>query len=78
MPLGVKCLFTVAAVLFAIAIYFIDPNANNAGPDWIWQGGKKNPIRNLLCREDGTLRKHTKLGTYLWIELWLMLLWLGF
>ncbi len=78
MPMGVKFLFTAAAVIFGILIYFIDPHANNAGPDWLWSGGKKDPFRNLICCEDGTLRKHTKLGTYLWIELCLFILWLGF
>lgn len=78
MPVGVKCLFTVAAVLCAIAIYFIDPHANNAGPGWLWRGRQEDPFRKLIFREDGSLRKHTKLGIYLWFEVWLALLWLGF
>ncbi|MCA9005163.1 MAG: hypothetical protein KDA70_07790 [Planctomycetaceae bacterium] len=78
MPIGVKCLFTAAVVLVGILIYFIDPDADNAGPDWLWSGGKKDPFRNLICREDGTLRKQTKLSIYLWFELVLIIMWLDF
>ncbi len=76
MPLIAKVIFTIAASVFAVALMFINPNVNNAGPNWMRRGGERNVLRQAICRNDGTLRKHTKLGLLLWISLVLSLMWL--
>ncbi|QDT43672.1 hypothetical protein Pan241w_37740 [Gimesia alba] len=76
MPFGIKCIFTVAAILVGITFYFIDSKANNAGPDWIWRGGKNDFFRNMICKEDGSFRKYTKAGAYLWFALFILIIWL--
>ena len=75
MGTGVKIILTIAMLAIGVAVCFIDPKANNAGPDWFWSPGKHDPFRNLLCRRDGSLRRHAKLGMLLWILLGTLLLW---
>ena len=76
MPTGAKWIFSIALVIIAVAFAFVDPNANNAGPDWMWRGGKNDPIRNLLCDSDGKFYKWTKTGVFLyWIGA-ILILWL--
>ena len=48
--------FTIAIAITGVAILFVDPKKNNAGPDWMWRGGRKDILRSLMCRSDGTLR----------------------
>lgn len=76
MPIGAKLFFTLAVMLFSIGIYFVDPKANNAGPDWIWVWGKSNPWRTLICRPDGTFRRFTKPAFFVLVLAWLADLWL--
>ena len=76
METGVKLIFTVCVVLIGTAICFIDPKANNAGPDWFWRLGKRDPVRNMICRPDGTLRKYTKLGILIWFAVFLIIIWM--
>lgn len=71
----VKLMFTIFAVVVGIVVYFIDPKANIAGPDWFWRLGKYDPFRNLLCRPNGTFRRYTKLGILLWFALCLSIIW---
>lgn len=75
MPHQVKLIFTCAVIGMAIAVLFINPRVDNAGPGWMWRGGRKDGLRNLLCREDGTLRKYTKPAILCWFALGLALLW---
>ena len=76
MPLQVKLIFTCATVTIAIAVLFIDPKGDNAGPAWLWRGGKGDPVRNTICRTDGSLRKYTRLGILTWFVVFLTALWL--
>jgi hypothetical protein len=34
----------------------------NAGPDWLWMGGKNDIIRNLYFRPDGSFRRFGRLA----------------
>jgi len=74
--MGVKIIFTTFVLVVGVAICFVDPNANNAGPDWFWGLGKNDPVRNLMCRPDGSLRRYTKLGIFVWFGVFLLILWL--
>ena len=76
METQVKLIFTVAVVVVSIAFCFVNPKANNAGPDWFWPFGKHNSIRNLICRPDGSFRRYTKLGTLLWFAVFLAIIWI--
>lgn len=31
---------------------------NKAGPDWLWGGGRHDPIRNLYFRPNGSFRRY--------------------
>jgi hypothetical protein len=76
MPYQVKIIFTVAILAITIAVLFINPNLNNAGPDWFWRLGRSDPVRNLLCRQDGTLLRHAKMGILAWFVVFLTVIWL--
>ena len=76
MDLQVKLIFTIAVALAAVGVILIDRTANNAGPDSFWRFGKHDPVRNLLCQADGTLRPHTKRGLLLVFVAFLAILWL--
>ena len=47
--------FVVAASILLLYVFF----TRGAGPDWIWIGGRRNPVRNLFFREDGSWRDLT-------------------
>ncbi|MEX0774088.1 MAG: hypothetical protein WD042_00090 [Phycisphaeraceae bacterium] len=74
--MGIKLLFTAFAIVVGIAICLIDPKADNAGPGWIWRLGRYDPIRNIICRPDGALRRYTKVGILLWFAVFLAMIWL--
>jgi hypothetical protein len=41
-----------------------------AGPDWLWQGGRKDLVRSMLFREDGSWRRYGKFGILLfWLAI---------
>jgi hypothetical protein len=75
MPIQVKLIFTIFTVIVGIAICFINPKANNAGPTWLWSLGKNDPIRFLLFKTDGSFRKYTKLGILIFAVIFLALIW---
>ena len=75
MPVAVKIIFTIALVVVAVAFCFIDPQANNAGPGWLWRGGRRDVVRNIICRDDGSFRKYTKQSSLAFWLMWLLLLW---
>lgn len=76
MSASLKVIFTVTVCAIGVAVCFIDPKANNAGPDWFWSLGKHDPMRNLMCRPDGTLRRYAKVGMLLWFSFCLLVLWI--
>ena len=75
MPIKLKVLVSIFTLLIAVTICFVDPKANNAGPDWLWCIGKNDPVRNLLCKSDGTLRRFAKVGILSFFGLVLLILW---
>ncbi len=75
MPLQIKLIFSIFVLIVGIAICFISPQANNAGPRWLWRHGKADPLRLLLFKSDGSLRKYTKLGILTWFIIFLVLIW---
>jgi hypothetical protein len=38
---------------------------NKAGPDWLWSGGRSDPIRNLYFRPNGSFRRYGLAGLML-------------
>lgn len=71
-----KIIFTIALAAIAIGVLFVDARADNAGPDWLWRFGKNDPVRNLVCRSDGTLRPYTKAGLLVGFAVVVACLWL--
>ena len=72
-----RVILSLVAVAYAFGIWCIAPKANNAGPDSLWALGKSDPFRNMICKEDGTLRRHVKTFLYaqalvLFIVAWVM------
>lgn len=76
MPIQVKLIFTIFIVIVGIAICFINPKANNAGPSWFWRLGKADPFKLSLFKSDGSFRKYTKLAILIWFIIFLTLIWL--
>jgi hypothetical protein len=76
METGIKITFTIVAALVGTAIFFVDTKANNAGPNWFWRLGDRDPIRNAIFRPDGTLKKYTKLTTIILFAMFLLFIWL--
>jgi hypothetical protein len=56
-------------VIGAGVVFFAMLFIRGAGPDWMWKGGRHDPIRNLLFRADGSWRRHAKAGL---IAFWLL------
>lgn len=50
------CMIVGTFVSFLIGI--VDPRVvNKAGPDWLWRGGRSDPIRSLYFRPNGSFRR---------------------
>ena len=60
METELKICLSIAVFAVGVAVLFVDSGADNAGPSWLWKLGKHDPVRNLICRSIGTLRKYTK------------------
>jgi hypothetical protein len=75
MPFGVKVIFSIGSALIVGLLMLVDQKKDNAGPLWMWRLGKRDPVRNLICRADGSLRKHVKLSLIVTWILWLLCIW---
>jgi len=64
MPIEVKVVFIVFAAAVTPLILLL---RTTSGPDSHWRVGRRDPIRNLIFRRDGLLRKYAKVGMLLWI-----------
>jgi hypothetical protein len=74
--MAIKIAITALVVAIGTAVCFVDPKANNAGPDWLWRLGKSDPVRVLLFSSNGQLRRFTKLGLLAWFAMIVSLLWI--
>ena len=70
MPIGFKIAMTVMVCVATAVILLLDIRD---APDWFWRGGRYDPIRFLLIRPDGKMRKYPVL---IWFALWLLFVWL--
>lgn len=53
-------------VFFSFLLGLFNPSlANKAGPDWLWSGGRSDPIRNLYFRPNGSFRRYGFAGLVL-------------
>ena len=64
-------LSVLASIVCAVALY-IDWKP---GPDWLWRGGRYDPIRNAVFRADGSTRRFAKPALALLLLAWLVDLW---
>jgi hypothetical protein len=56
----------MVGTLFSFFIGLLNPTvANKAGPDWMWAGGRTDPVRNLYFRPNGALRRYGLAGIVL-------------
>ena len=75
MSISIKMIISGIIGLISIGVLLINSEKNNAGPDWIWMGGKNDPSRNLLCKPDGKLRKSTKPVLLTFMAIFIILIW---
>ena len=48
----------VVGTFFSFLLGMLNPRvANKAGPDWLWAGGRNDPVRSLYFRPDGSFRR---------------------
>jgi len=71
MEIGTILGFAIAAVVAMVAALF----TKGAGPDRRWKGGRKDPVRNMFFREDGSWRRYGRLGIVL---VFILLVYLGY
>ena len=61
----------IVAAIATVAAFL----TKGAGADWRWKLGRKDPVRNMLFREDGSWRRYGRLGIVLAI---ILLVYLGY
>ena len=59
MPMG-TILFFVVIALGLVGFVFVFKHG--AGPDWMWRGGRRDPVRNAIFRADGSWRRYGRAG----------------
>jgi len=52
----------MAVVSAGVAAYVALISAPNAGPDWLWRGGRFDLVRGIFFRRDGSWRRFGRLG----------------
>ena len=53
----------VVGTFFSFLLGMLNPLvANKAGPDWLWAGGRNDPVRSLYFRPDGSFRRFGRLA----------------
>jgi len=70
-----KLLLTGIIAAIAVAVLMADSSADNAGPTWLWQGTKRDPLRRLAFRDNGTLRRYTKVAIVAWLFIFTLIVW---
>jgi hypothetical protein len=46
-------------IVTSFLLRIADPRVlNKAGPDWLWQGGRGDVVRNLYFRPNGSFRRY--------------------
>ena len=76
MPIGGKFLFTIFAIVVIAVLCVVPSSAIRPGPDWFWRWGRNDPIRHMLFRPEGCLRKYAKIVTIAWLVIFLLVIWL--
>jgi hypothetical protein len=76
MPIIIKVIFTLLAILIMFAVALISSKEKSDGPDHIWKGGKLDAIRWLIFRHDGSLRNAFKPIMILFFIISIALIWL--
>ncbi len=75
MPITAKLALSLVIVAISIGLVAVKANANNAGPDWLWRGGKRDAVRSLLTNPDGSMRRFAKPAALVFFALVLLALW---
>jgi hypothetical protein len=70
-----KLLITGVIAAIAVAVLLANSSADNAGPDWLWQGSKRDPLRRLVFRDDGSLRRSAKASIVVWLLVFILIVW---
>ncbi len=73
--MGIRILFTIIVVASMVHVAFLPDGVDLAGPDWKWRGGRKDLDRNLIYREDGSLRRYSRQGLLVFHVVMLVLNW---
>ena len=51
---------------FSFLLGAFDPRVvDKAGPDWLWTGGRSDPVRGLYFRPDGSFRRYGRVALVL-------------
>ena len=77
MPVGVKLIITVAALISAVPfLALVDKSDRGIGDSWFWRWGSNDSFRSAFMKPDGTLKKYTKAVWATFMVAWLCLIWL--
>jgi hypothetical protein len=53
----------VVGAFCAFLMNIFNPHVvNKAGPDWMWGGGRNDPVRSLYFRPNGSFRRYGRIG----------------
>lgn len=70
-----RVILSTVAVAMAIAVFWVDPHRDNAGPAWFWRGGAQDGFRKLCFKPGGQLRAGVKPFLLIWFAAFVWLVW---
>ncbi len=76
MPIQVKLIFTVFALLVLVFVLFFKKVDSGSKADWLWRGGKNDSIRKLIGSNSGNTSKATKAALCVAIAGWILFVWI--
>jgi hypothetical protein len=75
MPILAKLVFSAVVIAIGLSLLALKADANNAGPDWLWRGGKRDSVRALFLKPDGSIRRTARAAALTIFALAVVLLW---
>jgi hypothetical protein len=76
MPTLAKLVLSAVVIAIGLGLLALKADVNNAGPDWLWRGGRRDSARTLFLNPDGSFRRTARAAVLMIFALAVLLLWL--
>jgi hypothetical protein len=76
MVINLRMVLLISIALLGLGVLLLNSDVDNAGPSWLWRGGKNDGLRHTLMRKDGKLRRYTKPLMVFYLAILFVVVWI--